>query len=169
MSRHGIVVLCGTRESLLAIRQAVSWRNRKLPSPPETAPCQPTLNDEFPAALGLARSTGETRASVMPTIVMMIDPTFGPLVGIRHGGTDQEAWALPGFDPGTAGTLIDRVYGTWFPGTATFRLNFARLLSMFSVIAPDLAGNAKSLELGPILEEEDGMACAGFTWRNAEA
>lgn len=169
MSRHGIVVLCGTRESLLAIRQALSWRNRTLPPPPVTAPCQPALNDDFPAALGLARSPGETGASVMPTILLMTDPTFGPLVGLRHGGSNQEAWVLPGIDAGTAGTLIDRLYGTWFPGTAAFRLDLARLVSMFSVIAPDLADNVTSLELGPILEDEDGMACTGFTWRNAEA
>lgn len=107
--------------------------------------------------------------SVMPTILLMIDSAFGPLVGLRRGGSDQEAWALPGIDPGMAGALIDRLYGTWFPGTSGFRLDLARLLSMFSVIAPDLAGKATSLELGPIVEDEDGMACAGFTWRNAEA
>ncbi len=169
MSSHGIVVLCGTRESLLAIRHALSWRNRKPPPPPAALSPSPALDDELPAALGLARSPEGSRVSMMPTILLMIEPAFGPLVGLRCGGSDQEAWALPGIDPGTAGTLIDRVYGTWFPGTATFRLNLARLLSMFSIIAPDLAGNATSLELGPILEEEDGMACAGFTWRDAEA
>ncbi len=169
MSRHGLVVLCGTRESLLAIRQALAWRNRRLPPPPVAAPFLPRLNDDFPAALGLARSPAEARASVMPTIFLMIDPTFGPLVGLRRGGSNQEAWALPGIDPGTAGTLIDRLYGTWFPGTPSFRLDLARLVSMFSAIAPDLAGKVTSLELGPILEEDDGMACAGFTWRNAGA
>lgn len=169
MSRHGIVVLCGTRESLLAIRQALSWRNRTLPPPPEIAPCQPAVDDDFPAALGLAQFPEETGASVMPTILLMTDPTFGPLVGLRRGGSDQEAWALPGIDAGTAGRLIDRLYGTWFPGTGAFRLDLAHLVSMFSAIAPDLADDVTSLELGPILEEENGMACAGFTWRNAEA
>ena len=99
----------------------------------------------------------------------MVDPAFGPLVGLRRDGSDEEVWTLPGIDPATAGTLIDRLYGTWFPGTAAFRLDLARILSMFSAIAPDLAGEAMSLELGPILEEEDGAASAGFTWRNAEA
>ncbi len=167
MSRHGIVVLCGTRESLLAIRHALAWRNRTLPPPPVAAPCRPALNEDFPAALGLARFPGENRGSMMPTILLTIDPAFGPLVGLRRGGSDQEAWAMPGIDPGTAGTLIDRLYGTWFPGTAAFRLELAGLVSMFSTIAPDLAGTVTSLELGPILEDEDGMACAGFTWQNA--
>ncbi len=169
MSRHGIVVLCGTRESLLAIRHALAWRDRTLPPPPVAAPCHPALNDDFPAALGLARSTEESRRSMMPTILLMIDPAFGPLVGLRRGGSDEEAWAVPGIDPGTAGTLIDRLYGTWFPGSAVFRLELASLMSMFSAIAPDLADTVTSLELGPILEEEDGMACAGFTWQNARA
>ncbi|MDE0242358.1 MAG: CoA-binding protein [bacterium] len=169
MSSHGIVVLCGTRESLLAIRHALSWRNRNLPSPPAALSPTPALDDELPAALGLARSQEGTHGSMMPTILLMIDPAFGPLVGLRCGESDQEAWALPGIDPGTAGTLIDRVYGTWFPGSQAFRLSVARLLSMFSVIAPNLAGDVTTLELGPILEEGDAMACAGFTWRNAEA
>ena len=169
MSRHGIVVLCGTRESLLAIRHALSWRNRKLPSPPAPVSLTPALDDELPAALGLARSAGRTHASVMPTLLLMNDPAFGPLVGLRRGGSDQEAWALPGIDPETADTLIGRLYGAWFPGTCTFRLDLARLWSQFSVIAPDLAGHATSLELGPILDEDDGMACAGVTWRNAQA
>ena len=81
MSSHGIVVLCGTRESLLAIRQALAWRDRKLPSPPVAAFPVPALNDDFPAALGLARSPGGTPGSVMPTILLMTDPAFGPLVG----------------------------------------------------------------------------------------
>ena len=169
MSRHGIVVLCGTRESLLAIRQALAWRDRRLPPPPAAVSHTPALDDDFPAALGLARAPGETCTSVMPTILLMIDPAFGPLVGLRRGGSDQEAWALPEIDPGTAGTLIDRLYGTWFPGTAAFRLDLARLLSMFSAIAPDLEGKVTSLELGPILKDGDGMACAGFTWRNDKA
>ena len=169
MSRHGIVVLCGTRESLLAIRQALAWRDRELPPPPMAAPCCPALDDDFPGALGLARSSGGIRASVMPSLLLIVDPAFGPLVGLRRGTSDQEAWALPGIDPGTAGTLIDRLYGPWFPGTPAFRLDLARLVSMFSTIAPDLAGKATSLELGPILEEEDGMACAGFTWQGTAA
>ena len=169
MSRHGIVVLCGTRESLLAVRHALAWRNRTLPPPPVAAPCHPALNEDFPVALGLARSSGESRASVMPTILLMVDPAFGPLVGLRRGGSDQEEWAMPGIDPGAAGTLIDRLYGTWFPGTTAFRLELAGLVSMFSAIAPNLADTVTSLELGPILDEGDGMACAGFTWQNARA
>ncbi len=169
MSRHGIVVLCGTRESLLAIRHALAWRNRTLPRPPVAAPCHPALDDDFPAALGLARSTRESRMSAMPTILLKVDPAFGPLVGLRRGGSDEEVWALPGIDPATACTLIDRLYGTWFPGTADLRRGLAGVVSLFSSIAPDLAVKVTSLELGPILEEGGGMACAGFTWQNAGA
>ncbi len=168
MRAHGIIVLCGTRESLLAIRQALSWQNRRTPAPAMAAPCQPVVNEDFPAALGLARAPGESHADAMPTLLLMIDPTFGPLVGLRRGGSDEEAWALPGIDPEMATTLIDRLYGTWFPGTDALRLDLARLLSMLSVLAPDLADRVASLELGPIAETRDGMACAGFTWRNAQ-
>ena len=169
MSSHGIVVLCGTRESLLAIRQALSWQQRRSPTPALASPGRPAVDEDFPAALGLARAPARPVESAMPTFLMMSDPTFGPLVGLRRGDSGAQVWALPGIDPGNAATLIDRLYTTWFPGTAALHLDLARLLSMLSVLAPDLAKTVVSLELGPIVETGDGMACAGFTWRNAEA
>ena len=167
MSRHGIIVLCGTRESLLAIAHALSWRDRKHPLPPLKAPCPVAVNDDFPAALGLARSTEETNLDAMPTLHLAIDPAFGPLVGLRCNRSKRQAWVLPRIDPATAGTVIDRLYGPWLPGAPAFRLDLARLLSAFSAMAPDLANQATSIELGPIHQDSDGMACAGFTWRSA--
>ncbi len=158
MSAHGIVVLNGTRQALAAIGHALSWRDRTpgraRPGRPADLP-RPGDASSLLAALGLARTSRECRDTVMPTLLLARDPQFGPLVGLRRGGSATEAWSLPGLDEDAALALVHRLYRDAPPGPPGYPERLARLLAAASNFAPE----TDSLALGPLLPERDGIAC----------
>ncbi len=176
MSAHGIVVLSGTREALHAIRHTLTWRQRRRPGlPPVVDPERIARMRRLPdtrdmlAELGLEHASRDASDTVMPTLLFAIDPGFGPLVGLRRGGSPEEAWCLPGIDRAAAASLIDLLYRGSPPGTPRYRTELAGLLVEFSVIVPELADMVSSIELGPLLPAGDRIAAAAFQWRRSGA
>ena len=172
MTEHGIVVLCGTREALRAIRHALSWRDRiSAGTPPAVAP-------ERIAAIRRLVESGEDTGAVldafgvghadgdaaMPTVLMTVDRQFGPLVGLRCGISGEESWCLPGIDAAGAARMVGRLRR----GPEDHRRRLAGFLAEFSVIAPALADLVHSIELGPVLPGDDGIVARGFACRRVD-
>ena len=160
MTEHGVMALCGTREGLHAIRQALAWRDRAgAPRAQAQGKADPDSLERLHGALGPEDAPGETdsRALIAAlgmtaasdgagdaqlTVALLVDSQFGPLIAIRSAGVpgaalEDAVCCLPGADEAETARLIDRlVAGRVLRhfGADGERAVFARLVARLSVL-----------------------------------
>jgi acyl-CoA synthetase (NDP forming) len=186
LTQDGVIALCGTRESLIALRHALKWRDRAGKLSPAPAPdgealarlrtllgSGQALDAEASKALlkefGIESAADAGGHTVKLTFTMLHDRQFGPLIEIRTAGNygkllDEFCLALPGFDEEHATALINRMRvnrmlrnSDGWPNAA--HAAFAALLARFGAMATELADLADMIEVGPV-HVIDGRAVA---------